>query len=136
MKDQHESFAERVRPTPVAVTAKEEDKRGYKTPVLPTTGLDGKKYPKPKPKPPRRKPLPDAFVSAVLDLARVTKRITALTEDDRVAGNRDQLKRYRWDMVLGCLRIREAVEKIDGTEPSIKAAFELLCENTTRNDAD
>jgi hypothetical protein len=54
-----DSFGDRARPTPVAVTTQQNDERGYQPTVFPTTGLDGKTYkPKPKPKDTAEKPSP------------------------------------------------------------------------------
>jgi hypothetical protein len=58
----------------------------------PTTGLDGKTYPKPpEPSKPRRGPITDDFDRAVSDLTRVANRIGRLGADDRFNKNREVL---------------------------------------------
>lgn len=59
-----------------------------------TAGLDGKTYPKSRPQEatkPRRKPITDEARSIGLDLARITRRLNKLIDDDRFAKNREEI---------------------------------------------
>lgn len=60
----------------------------------PVTGLDGKTYPKPTPKPevpkPRRRPLTDAFSDGVYQLRVKVESLERLTRDDRFAANKEK----------------------------------------------
>lgn len=51
---------------------------------------------------PKRRPLPDAFTDAALDLARTAERLGRLVDDDRWARNRDET-RHRAGELLGAL---------------------------------
>lgn len=60
----------------------------------PVIGLDGKQYQPTKPdapKPPKRKPITDAFDAANYELRRAVERVVRLTEDDRLQKNKDQI---------------------------------------------
>jgi hypothetical protein len=46
--------------------------------------------PVPEPAKPKRRPLPEAFAEASLDLAKAAERLARLTQDDRFARNRQQ----------------------------------------------
>lgn len=82
--------------------------------LAPVTGLDGKTYTKPQPRPkpaaPRRRtPLPDAFRSATYELKKAADRICRLADDDRFDANRDTLA----DGHLGDLhRVYAAIGKV------------------------
>lgn len=72
-------------------------------PLPPVIGRDGKTYPRPEPTTPKRRPLTDAFWTAVYDLGKKAESVHRLTEDDRfpqnaekvAATNRNDLIRYR-----------------------------------------
>lgn len=70
----------------------------------PVTGLDGKTYTRPEPKEtiaplsdreaptgPKRRPLPDQFRDATVDLRKITERLEKLIADDRFPQNREQV---------------------------------------------
>lgn len=78
------------------------------------TGRDGKTYTRPAPEPvtvdhdtgeiveerkPKRRPLPDQYRDAILDLAKAADRLAALSADDRFTTNRPTLAAiYRSDL--------------------------------------
>jgi hypothetical protein len=89
-------------------TVRDDLKRGARNLApAPVTGTDGKTYtvarepepnvwiePEPaEPPKPKRRPLPEAFTSAAVDLTKVTDRLARLTEDDRFPKNRPQTHR-------------------------------------------
>lgn len=72
------------------------------------TGIDGKTYPKPKPKKPARKPLTDSFRDAALDLDKLVSRWQRLADDDRFPRNKNEVARYANDLI----RAREALDRL------------------------
>jgi hypothetical protein len=77
-----------------------------------TTGLDGKNYPRKEPAPPkpaRRKPLPEAFGSAIYELKRSVERVTRLMADDRFTKNTDQITECN---LSDLIRIQDAINGI------------------------
>lgn len=79
-----------------------------KTTVTKITGIDGKRYTKPEPSAPRRRPLRDGFRDASLDLDKLVRRFQNLVADDRFARNKDEVTRYRNDLV----RANEALQRL------------------------
>jgi len=73
------------------------------------TGVDGKSYPKPEPKPANRKPLPDAIWRATYDLGKEVKRLTNLFEDDRFKKNADQIAQAN---LHDLIRARDALTRV------------------------
>lgn len=71
-------------------------------------GLDGKNYSRPEPKSPKRSPLRDGFRDAALDLDKVVGRFTRLVADDRYPRNRDEVARFRNDLI----RARDALDRL------------------------
>ena len=67
----------------------------------PITGIDGKTYqPKPAaPKEPRRKPLETGFFDATMRLNKAVTSLENLGKDDRLPRNKDQVARYRNDLI-------------------------------------
>lgn len=82
------------------------------------TGVDGKSYPAPAatpPKPARRRPLPDAYLSAVYELEKVVERLERLHKDDRFPGNRKALQdRTRARIARNCTTLHELLDGLGG----------------------
>lgn len=57
----------------------------------PVTGLDGKEYKRPEPRPTRRRPIVDQARDAGLDLRKAAERIERLRGDDRFPGNKNEV---------------------------------------------
>lgn len=74
----------------------------------PITGLDGKTYSRPETKTPARSPLRDGFRDAALDLDKVVRRFERLVTDDRYPRNRDEVARFRNDLI----RARDAMDRL------------------------
>jgi hypothetical protein len=76
------------------------------------TGIDGKTYTRPEPKPkaqPSRKPLPDSFFDAAYDLNKAVDRVERLTNDDRFPRNAEQVAaKHRSDLT----RAVEALSRV------------------------
>ncbi|MGY4650481.1 hypothetical protein [Mycobacterium sp. URHB0021] len=60
-------------------------------PAVVIDGLDGKKYPQPERKPPRRKPLKDEAYLVGMGVDKITKRVEKVLADDRFADSREQV---------------------------------------------
>lgn len=73
------------------------------------TGVDGKSYPKPVPRPQQRKQLPDAFWHACYDLTKGVERIARLSEDDRFRKNTDQISQRN---LPDLIRARDALQRV------------------------
>lgn len=66
----------------------------------PITGIDGKTYtPKSTQKEPRRKPLEAGFFDATMRLNKAVTSLENLGKDDRLPRNKDQVARYRNDLI-------------------------------------
>jgi hypothetical protein len=83
-------------------------------------GLDGKSYPRPAPKPPQserkpnRRPITDAFDTAVYDLGKVTQRLARLAADDRFDRNRSAIASRRLsDLQRAGHLIDEITDKVE-----------------------
>lgn len=80
----------------------------------PITGMDGKTYQRPEPKPQRRNPLPDQFNSATLNLTRATTRLVNLIEDDRLPQNREKVATAnRSDLLRAIDALQRVVASLD-----------------------
>lgn len=77
--------------------------------VARVTGVDGKSYPKPEPKTPRRAALPEAFWRATYDLGKRIATVTNLAADDRFKKNTDQL---RQESLPDLIRARDALQRV------------------------
>ena len=81
--------------TPVPVITVEEQEIGAGAPPAPRpatiTGLDGKQYTRPEPSTPRRKALPEQFLTATLALTDKVQAIVRLAEDDRFTANTEKV---------------------------------------------
>ena len=78
-------------------------------PVKVTTGLDGKSYPRPEPTAPRRKALPDQFLTATLALTDRVAAITKLADDDRFSAHTQKVATAnRSDLI----RARDALQRV------------------------
>lgn len=86
--------------------------------LAPVIGLDGKRY---QPKPaspnasqPRRKPITDAFDTAVCDLGKVTQRLARLADDDRFDRSRSAIASQRLgDLQRAGQLIDEVTDKVE-----------------------
>jgi hypothetical protein len=75
------------------------------------TGIDGKSYTRPEPKPPtppRRRPITTALDEQVYKLSKLVASIERLSEDDRFDRNLDALRLRRSDLV----RARDALDRV------------------------
>lgn len=73
------------------------------------TGRDGKTYTAPAPRARRRRPLPDAFSTAVYDLRKRVNTLTNLVVDDRFNANKEHVAtRHRGELI----RARDALDQI------------------------
>ena len=96
-----------------------------------TTGLDGKSYQRPTPKPepdvidaevvedeppdakPHRRPIPEAFWQAAYDLSKVTERIERLVEDDRFPQNAEKVAtKHRSDLTRAIDALQGVVNRL------------------------
>lgn len=78
-------------------------------PVKVTTGLDGKSYPRPEPTAPRRKALPEQFLTATLALTDRVAAITKLADDDRFSAHTEKVATAnRSDLI----RARDALQRV------------------------
>ena len=78
------------------------------------TGIDGKTYPKPKPKKPARKPLTDSFFRAAYDLGKKAESLHRLIEDDRWPQNAEKVATaHRNDL----LRINDLLQQVINSLP-------------------
>ena len=77
---------------------------------LKIVGLDGKTYTRPTPTSttPARRPLRDGFRDAALDLDKIVGRFQRLVADDRYPRNRDEVARFRNDLI----RARDALDRL------------------------
>jgi hypothetical protein len=73
------------------------------------TGTDGKSYPKPEPKTPRRAALPEAFWQATYELGKKVTTLTNLAADDRFKRNTDQV---RQESLPDLIRTRYALQRV------------------------
>ena len=98
------------------------------TPLPPITGLDGKTYTAPVPRPTqtasappadRRRPLPDAFFDAVYDLGKKAETVARLCDDDRFPQNAEKVAaKHRGDRLRARALIDQALEQLpEGTLP-------------------
>ncbi len=72
------------------------DEKTTVSPTEKTTGLDGKRYARPEPRPrskPKRRPLPAAWVDALYELEKDVDRLARLAADDRFPTHRADLAR-------------------------------------------
>lgn len=79
---------------PVNTETGEVRPRSGENPPHSITGMDGKTYTRPEPKEaskPQRRPLPDQFRDASVDLRKITERLERLVADDRFPRNREQV---------------------------------------------
>lgn len=93
-------------------------------PLPPITGLDGKSYSPPAPRPTqaasappadRRRPLPDAFFDAVYDLGKKAEAIARLCDDDRFPHNAEKVAaKHRGDLLRARALIDQALEQLPG----------------------
>lgn len=82
-------------------------------PLAIVTGIDGKQYER-KPQQPRRKPLTDAFFTAVYDTRKRVESLHRLVEDDRWPQNAEKVAlRHRNDL----LRINDLVQQVINSLP-------------------
>lgn len=80
----------------------------------PITGMDGKTYQRPEPKPQRRNPLPDQFASASLNLTRAVARLVTLSGDDRLPQNREKVATAnRSDLLRAIDALQRVVASLD-----------------------
>lgn len=80
----------------------------------PITGMDGKTYQRPEPKPVRRNPLPDQFNSATLNLTRAVARLVTLSGDDRLPQNREKVATAnRSDLLRAIDALQRVVASLD-----------------------
>lgn len=86
------------------------------------TGLDGKRYPATKPlpdavpsKPPKRRPITDAFDSANYELRRAVERVVRLAEDDRLQKNKDQIVGANLsDLIRARDALTDVIQQLEG----------------------
>jgi len=83
-------------PTPAAGVDVEPSQKSYvceeaHNRTTAVTGIDGKTYPKPEPKKPRRTPLPDTAWRVAYDLRKKSESLTRVIEDDRFKSNKEQI---------------------------------------------
>lgn len=83
------------------------------------TGLDGKQYSRPEPATPRRKALPEQFMTATLALADRVAAIVRLAEDDRFAANAEKVATAnRSDLIRAIDALSGVVAKLPERNPS------------------
>lgn len=83
------------------------------------TGIDGKTYTRPEPKPaqPKRRPLPDAFWTAVYDLGKKAEALHRLTEDDRFPQNAEKVAATnRNDLIRSRDLLQQVIESLPTEE--------------------
>ena len=80
----------------------------------PTTGLDGKRYPRID-RPRRRAPLPDAFRSATFELTKAIGRVSRLLGDDRFDTNAASIALVNHsDLVRARNALQGMIDRLDG----------------------
>lgn len=62
---------------------------------------------------PKRRPLPEAFAEAALDLAKTSERLTRLREDDRFTRNRDQTHHQMPDLITALENTTALIQAMD-----------------------
>jgi transposase-like protein len=82
------------------------------TPAPPTVGTDGKTYTPPvaAPRKRRRRPLPDAWFDASLELTKAVERLDRLSRDDRAKSN----TLHPWEARRAARLLAEIIERLDG----------------------
>jgi hypothetical protein len=87
------------------------DAAGTET-VTPTVTI---RQPEPAAEPakPKRRPLPEAFAEAALDLAKTSERLTRLREDDRFNRNRDQTHHQMPDLITALENSAALIQAMD-----------------------
>lgn len=84
------------------------------------TGIDGKTYTRPEPKPPtprRRRPITDAFSEQVRKATQVARTLERLSDDDRFGRNAEALSYSRSDIVRTRDALNRVLAKLDGNNP-------------------
>jgi hypothetical protein len=95
-------------------------------------GTDGKTYQTKMPAAPRRRrPLPDAFLGAILDLGKVAGRITRLSRDDRFGSHAAGLSFYRNDLIRARDALQAAIDLIPEPEPWVPGTTVLSPDQLT-----
>lgn len=83
------------------------------------TGLDGKQYSRPEPATPRRKALPEQFMTATLALTDRVAAIVRLAEDDRFTANTEKVATAnRSDLIRAIDALSGVVAKLPERNPS------------------
>lgn len=67
----------------------------------------------PEPAKPKRRPLPEAFAEAALDLAKTSERLTRLREDNRFTRNRDQTHHQMPDLITALENATALIQAMD-----------------------
>jgi hypothetical protein len=88
------------------------------------TGVDGKTYRKPPPRPPqdhepRRKPITDAFFAATYELGRVVGRIGRLGADDRFNRNREALALRASDLIRARQVLTSVIDQLQADQTDL-----------------
>lgn len=77
------------------------------------TGLDGKQYARPEPKPARRTALPDSFWRATFDLTKKVESIVRLCEDNRFTQNAEKVAlANRSDLIRAIDALQRVVDQL------------------------
>ncbi|MBO0767551.1 MAG: hypothetical protein J2O48_02580 [Solirubrobacterales bacterium] len=87
--------------------------------------------PAPEPRKENRRPLPDAFRDATLDLTRRVNTLTNLAADDRFPSNRERVTFHRSDLTRARDALEAVIDQIDANL-SKSTATELRCPDCRR----
>lgn len=68
---------------------------------------------RPEPPKPKRRPLPEAFIDAGRDLARIANRLQAITSDDRFPRNRQMVHGQMTELMIAMEQVAGLVEAAD-----------------------
>lgn len=86
-------------------------------PRPPVTGLDGKTYQPPAPKPTRatpRRALPDQFFDAAYDMSKAIEKVARLTADDRFPQNIEKVAaKHRNDLLRSRDLLQQVIDRLD-----------------------
>jgi hypothetical protein len=78
--------------------------------VTEVTGLDGKRYPRPKPKDSLRRPITDSYRDAAWHLQKSLERLQRLHADDRFLAEREHLNRIHWRNLSDLGEVFDAIQ--------------------------